>query len=76
MTYAKARLLVILAASAVIGATAIAFASDMITRHEMADASPQVVTYLANDASCEPNTCSIVVKSEGRGAASEVITVR
>ena len=76
MTYAKTRVLIVLAASAIIGATAIAFASDMIGRRDLSNSFPTAVTQMSNDGdACEANTCTIVVKSTGPGATSQVINV-
>lgn len=76
MTYARVRILVILAASAVIGATAIAFASDLISRRDMSQASPIEFISLSDDGdTCPPNACSVVVKAEGAGRSSQVLVV-
>ncbi len=70
------KLLVILAASAVVGVTAIAFASDLISTNISAVSKLGVMNIAHNDDSCPPNACSIVLKTAGEGTSSEVIIVR
>jgi len=69
------KLLFILAGSAVVGATAIAFASDLIAPNVSSIATLGIMSVASNDEPCPPDACSIVLKADGAGDASRVIPV-
>jgi hypothetical protein len=71
----KWKLFTVLAGSALIGVTAIAFASDLISTRGTIVPKPFVANVAQNDDSCPPGECSIVVKASP-DAPSEVFVAQ
>jgi hypothetical protein len=70
------KLLLILTGSALVGATAIAVASDLI-KTRISDVVPASIMRANDDADqCPPNACSVVFKSTAPGEASQIVELR
>lgn len=73
----KWKLFTLTSLTAIVGITAIAFASDLLSK-PISHAINTGVISLASDRidDCPANACSIVFKAEGRDGSSTVIDVR
>ena len=67
--------LVLLVASVLVGATAVAFASDLVSTKVSMVSQLGIMSMSQTDDSCPPDACSIVFKSGGDGSTSKIVDV-